>query len=50
MTKKTEQNVETVEQAFNFPTVVIDGVAGITVLAKDQEEANEKLKKLLQNN
>ena len=47
MAKKTEENIETVEQDFNFPTAVIDGVEGITIKASSKEEAQKKLKEIL---
>lgn len=46
MTKKIEQNTDVLEIPFNFPSVVIDGVEGITVYAFTIEEAQEKLSKL----
>lgn len=44
MNKKTVQEVEEID--FNFPSVKINGVEGVTIKAKNLEEALEKLKKL----
>lgn len=49
MAKKNELNIDTVEQSYNFPSVLIDGVEGVTIKAKSTEEAEEKLKQLLNN-
>jgi len=43
MPKKTDA----LEQAFNFPSVIINGVEGVTVFAATREEAETKLTQIL---
>ena len=45
MNKKPTVEIEEIE--FHFPNVMVNGIEGVTIKAKDLADANEKLKKLI---